>query len=122
MIECVTLEKLRQGLMMRFSQEYLDFCADLNYEPIYKMIEVSIRKSIMAEEKPVEEKVIEYPRDWWQHFKKDCFPKWLLKKYPVKTRKHTLKVRAVYPDFKPALRSQKVAFMQEEGYSGDYDL
>jgi hypothetical protein len=24
-----------------------------------------------------------YPKTWWQHFKKENFPNWLLKKYPV---------------------------------------
>lgn len=31
-----------------------------------------------------EETSVSYPDGWWQHFKADCFPKWLLKRFPVK--------------------------------------
>ena len=33
------------------------------------------------------------PLSWWQHFKKDCFPKWALKKWPVKYEKNELFIK-----------------------------
>ena len=27
------------------------------------------------------------PETWWQHFKESYFPKWILKRFPVKTKK-----------------------------------
>jgi hypothetical protein len=30
------------------------------------------------------EQIVEYPADWWQHFKQRWFPNWTVKRYPVK--------------------------------------
>lgn len=27
------------------------------------------------------------PSSWWQHFKKDCMPKWFIRRYPIKYNK-----------------------------------
>ena len=42
-------------------------------------------------------KVVEYPADAWQHFKKDYFPEWLLRKYPVLNNKTMIDIKAAYP-------------------------
>ena len=44
-----------------------------------------------------------HPTTWWDHFKRDHFPKWLLAKYPAKytTESVTLDARAIYPDWNP---------------------
>lgn len=34
-----------------------------------------------------EDKHEHVPTTWWQHFKQQCFPEYLLRRYPVKTRK-----------------------------------
>src|ERR1035441_2878425 len=45
----------------------------------YKLI-----SSCYADKFPFKETLeLDYPRDWWQHFKKECFPKWLIKYFPV---------------------------------------
>lgn len=31
-------------------------------------------------------KIFRTPSNWWQHFKQDCFPKWLVNKFPVKEK------------------------------------
>lgn len=41
---------------------------------------------------------IEYPETWWQHFKKDMFPKFLLKRFPVKMTKRKIDQYYVYPN------------------------
>ncbi len=45
--------------------------------------------------------VFEIPKTWFEHFKKECFPNWLLKKFPVKynieKREIEYKVEAYYP-------------------------
>ena len=42
-----------------------------------------------------------YPSNWWQHFKEDVFPPWMLRLFPVKERKVTKSFHveqwAVYP-------------------------
>jgi len=46
----------------------------------------------------------EYPRDWWQAFRERWFPRWWLKRYPVKHTyvpgrpAYTVDVGAYYPD------------------------
>lgn len=51
---------------------------------------------------------IEIPSSWWQHFKQDTFPAWLLRRFPVKTKKitrsnsKTFKAMALFPDFVPS--------------------
>lgn len=34
----------------------------------------------------LEEPIVEIPADWWQHFKHRWFPRWLRRKFPVKTK------------------------------------
>lgn len=44
-----------------------------------------------------------YPTTWWDHFKQECFPKWLLAKYPAKytTESIELDAKAIFPDWNP---------------------
>ena len=47
-----------------------------------------------------------YPADWWQAFKARWFPRWLLRRYPVRTATVgggwlSLDVHALFPDLKP---------------------
>jgi len=71
---------------------------------------------ILAEEVENRTKTIcfKYPKSWWQMFKQQYFPKWLLKKFPVKTKKDTrlvtFKKYATYPKF--------LAIAFPEGYGG----
>lgn len=37
------------------------------------------------------------PLSWWQMFKEQWFPKWLLRKYPVKKVEHLINLKTVYP-------------------------
>jgi hypothetical protein len=71
---------------------------------------------VLAEEVENRTKTVnfEYPKSWWQMFKQQYFPKWLLKRFPVKTKKDTrlvtFKKYATYP------KAPAVAF--PEGYGG----
>ena len=33
------------------------------------------------------------PSSWWQHFKKDCMPKWFVKRWPVKFIEYEVVIR-----------------------------
>jgi hypothetical protein len=41
-----------------------------------------------------------YPATWWEHFKQDCFPKWLLRRYPpkMKTKRISYDAYALFPE------------------------
>lgn len=42
----------------------------------------------------------ETPSSWWQMLKKEHFPKWFLKRYPVKYTKTELTIKTLYPKLK----------------------
>lgn len=44
-----------------------------------------------------QEIVYRTPASWWQHFKMDCFPKWLKKRYPVRERVDTVEIVDLFP-------------------------
>lgn len=48
-------------------------------------------------EKPTGGETVYYPADWWQAFKKQYFPAWLLKRFPVKMESVTISLDAIYP-------------------------
>lgn len=45
----------------------------------------------------------EVPSSWWQAFKLECFPKWLLSRFPAHTTKHKVDVKTLYPFLKTQL-------------------
>lgn len=63
----------------------------------------SLRTNIATEQLSEREKTVtfKYPSSWWQQFKMQKFPAWLLKKYPVQYKKTSQKIRfeeiALYP-------------------------
>lgn len=67
---------------------------------------------ILAEEIENRTKTVcfEHPISWWQMFKQQYFPKYLLKRFPIKTEKDTrlvtFKKYATYPKF-PAIAFPK---------------
>jgi hypothetical protein len=52
-------------------------------------------------------KTIRYPIDWKQSIKERWFPKWLLKKYPVKYKTHNIDAKIIYPKLKISMPEQK---------------
>ena len=56
----------------------------------------------------IETLAIQTPKTWFDHFKQDHFPKWLLDRYPVEyvteTRSIDMAFSARYPTFQPAKR------------------
>jgi len=46
------------------------------------------------------------PTSWWQHFKQDVFPAWLLKKFPVKRTVHKIDVVSLYPELSKRLQDE----------------
>lgn len=62
---------------------------------------------------------IKYPVDWWEAVKERWFPKWLLKKFPVKYVIHTITPKIIYPTLKISLPEKKhvlkLFHLKEEG-------
>lgn len=73
-----------------------------------------LRAEVMAEklEERTQMVTFEVPKSWWQHFKQEHFPKWLLKKFPVKlesyTRFMTFEHYATYPELPLVFSKDKI--------------
>lgn len=105
----VKLEKLKYMLLKRLSSEFL---ADVEITPFASFLadEIYLRLKgyVWAEEESAQQQVIRYPYNWWQAFKEQWFPKWMLSRWPVKYAKVVLDVKAIYPNFRPAIPNQEM--------------
>lgn len=110
--DTVTLEKLRYAVQVRLSENLID--ANVNIETMAdwaaNTIVLQVRGMFWTEEKPVEELEVKYPADWKEAVKERFLRGWLLRRYPVRYKVHVLKLKVVYPDFKPAVKGQKFQF------------
>ena len=103
------LEKLRVYRQMTVDMPI--FTRSLSVETFVhpNMKDMVIRMSgfVMAEEIDNRTKIVEFsvsvPSSWWQHFKQDNFPSWLVRMFPVKfkeirkTKKVQFRRLATYP-------------------------
>ena len=61
---------------------------------------------VLQDETVTLDNTVSYPASWWDHFKKEKFPKWLLERFPAKmvterkTKSHNFRTIALFPDFK----------------------
>lgn len=76
-------------------------CGDFDQLRIYTInamqeLAIQIRKFIWKERLGTEE--LEIPATWWDHFKEEHFPDWLLERFPPKYVKFSYKFDLLYPD------------------------
>jgi len=68
------------------------------YDAMIEALVYHIKTYILAEEVDNRSKVIRFtynfPSNWWQHFRAQVFPRWLLKRFPIKLTEYT-KVKRV---------------------------
>lgn len=50
---------------------------------------------------------VRYPDDWWEAFKERWFPRWLLKRYPVRLTEVVIDVTRLYPHLRYSLPEEK---------------
>lgn len=92
------------------SQFFGEFSCDqmqLNVEPDFyaRQFRGMLWTYVMSEtlKEKTEEVTFSYPASWWQHFKAECFPEWLRKRYPVRmtveTRHVHFSAKEIYPMF-----------------------
>lgn len=104
----VVIEKIRIGMMQSVSAHLIDAAVDIDTLISYEADRVvfSVRGYLWGDE-PVIQKTVKYPSDWRQAFKERWYPKWLLKKYPVKYTKIELVSQTLYPDYRPNLPNER---------------
>jgi hypothetical protein len=100
------LEPIKFCCQKYFTKESIESFAQLEIlNDMFQRTVIQMSTEILSEfiDPDIEEIVIEriVVEDWFQHFKLSVFPRWLLKRFPVKTKtiKNTYKVsvKGLYP-------------------------
>ena len=116
-----TLEMLKVGVYRAVNRELLDDAqfvgrtADTSFMADYvgNTMAVQLRAYVLAEKVHDDFRVLKFdsPASWWQHFKLTYFPRWLLRRRPVRftTTEKTVHLEAYhgYPDARIALPDEK---------------
>lgn len=97
----VILEKVPFSLRQMFPDNVI--LVDTSY--FEDVLSLTIRGFILGEKRRRYKKIV-YPRDWWQAFKEQFFPAWLLNKYPVQYKVITVDLQVIYPTIKPAISNE----------------
>jgi len=111
MLDRVTLEKIKYIIVGQLDKRMIEPDVDVSLLEAFTESVINVRVRAMVWGEPVgEEKVISFPRDWWQAFKKRWFPKFALRLWPVIYTEHHIETKAYYPDFRPSLPEQGYGF------------
>lgn len=81
-----TVKVVVQGML---TDEFLD----LRYDSSLRAFVVNLQRQLLAAGEMTTTETLDYPADWWEHFKQRFFPKWALRRWPCKTK--TLSVTAI---------------------------
>ena len=106
----VLLEKLQVGLMQDLSADLLDVSVDVDEtaKAIMGNIVLQVHGTVWAENESVRRQVVSYPHDWWQAVRERWLPAWMLKRWPIVYKDIVLDVKAIYPNFRPAVPGERV--------------
>jgi hypothetical protein len=103
-VDQLILEKVKVDLIDYISTAQLkNFDIETLKNSMTNAIVLKLRGFLMGEKLREERKdwKVSYPSSWWQMFKRQYFPKWLLKRFPVRhttlKRKVVFKVYELYP-------------------------
>lgn len=98
------LERVKVNLIDYISEAQLrNFFIEGSKDALTNSIALKLHGFLMGEKLREEKRnwKVSYPSSWWQMFKKQYFPKWLLKSFPIKyitlKRKVIFKVYELYP-------------------------
>lgn len=108
----ICLKKLQLTVEQTFTGEALRSCQFNSFERFednerkVKILVHQLKTLVWAESMGSREQTVTFsiPRNWWQAFKQEKFPTWLLKKYPVQEKviRKTFEVEqwACFPKYK----------------------
>jgi hypothetical protein len=96
--DVIQLDVIKLAAQQRIDRDFLTH-ADLE---INEMLGDAFARYIRLEWRMVGQKSVDQntwvlPSDWWQYFKQRWFPKWLLKRHPVKFTTYKLNMLCAYP-------------------------
>lgn len=117
MIETVELERIKFGLMMGLSKEWMGASVEFRDDFFTNNVVMQAHGYLWGRTDELVE--IKYPKDWRESFKERWFPAWMLKRYPVAYKTHRIDVREIYPDYRPAI-PDKTFRLKLVKYDGEY--
>ena len=103
-VEELILEKIKFGMNLPLDSEFINSGnIELYLTPYANQIIMNFRTRILGQRKEVEKSVVyEFPKNWFEHLKQDYAPKWILKRFPVKTeyfyKKIVIDASALFPE------------------------
>ena len=103
-INRVTLERVQIGCSQTFSRELIGAECEIR-EWIDGNFSAQLRGFLWGD--PERTHAVTYPATWWQAFKRDYFPPWLLERFPVKWSTVKFTFRTLYPDFRPSVPNER---------------
>ena len=99
MYKDVILTKLRVAIVNKVGGYLNDVNVDIVADAVAEAFKIDVMGFVWGEK--VDRKLVfEYPATWWQMFKQQYFPEWLLKRVPVKMKRKYVDIYALYPDLK----------------------
>lgn len=112
-LEKIVLERMKASFGKRLGGFALEK-AEVHFiaQEMLNGLDVYFQTQFLTETVGEYSKVVNFrcPKSWWQFFKMQCFPKWLLRAFPVKTHLQeevvVFSVKAVYPQL-PMLEEWK---------------
>lgn len=113
----VKLEKLKLMLLQKMSEEFAEG-ADIDFEYFcdWTTNDIMMRVVQIVWGQRLKRIEIQYPANWWQHFKKRWFPEWAKKRWTVVYEKTRVNVYAIYPDIAfPRERHNIIPYQLIEG-------
>ncbi|MFW9872699.1 MAG: hypothetical protein ACFFG0_06310 [Candidatus Thorarchaeota archaeon] len=95
-----TLHKIKLIYLECFNQELLDAVAETSIDNFFDKEDIYLRIKGYIYGKQLDKYEFKCPKNWIESFKERWYPRWLLKKYPVKYRKEIVDIKALYPTIK----------------------
>ena len=105
MIQDIILHKLKLSVEQKLSKQEFNFNIDRYVDIASQNFVYKLKAEICGEH---HKEKITVPEDWFQMFKKQYFPNWLLKKFPIKNRiLGVLDLYQLYPHIKASIPEER---------------
>jgi hypothetical protein len=98
------LQKITWAILIPIAKELLhpdNVTVEYLEDYFREHVTVAIKAQIWSEEAGT----YKHPVSWFEMFKQQHFPWWLLKRYPVRYK--TVKFTCLYPNWSPAIKAQR---------------
>lgn len=114
-IERIMLE--RKDFFYQHARDLTQFKATSHNDFDTGHIVERLRASVYGE--PLQSGEFNFPDGWYEAFRERWFPKFMLKRKPIKYLTYKQTSYAMYPDLKPSIDSESYYYTEFKGVSGD---